>query len=100
MAIIGLKKLCPPAMLYLVLSLIAFFIMAIQNFGNLDIYCVGQYSCSVSNTWLIFVLKLLYIVFWTWILNILCSNGFTWLSWVLVLLPIVLFFILILGLFL
>jgi len=98
MQIIGLKQICPPAAFYLTISLIALFVMAIQNFGNIDIYCVGQYSCSVPNTWLIFILKLLYIVIWTWILNIICKNGYTWLSWVLVLLPIIIFFILILSL--
>lgn len=98
MAIVGFKNLCPPALLYLVISLISMFIIAFYNYGNNQIYCVGYYSCPVSSITLIFIVKLIYIVFWTWILNLICGAGYSTISWLLVLLPILLFFILI-GLF-
>lgn len=94
MAIAGLKNLCAPSKLYLVISLIALVIMSFQNYGNANIYCIGSYSCDVSSTTLIFVLQFIYIVFWTWILNLICRAGAPTISWVLVLLPFLLFFIL------
>ena len=95
MAIVGFKNLCAPALFYLVISLITVFIIAFYNYGNERIYCVGYYTCPVSSIYLIFVLKLIYIVFWTWILNLICKSGVPIISWLLVLIPILLFFILI-----
>jgi hypothetical protein len=92
MAIVGLTNLCAPAYLYLAISLIAIIIMAIQNSGNVNMFCLGSYSCTVSSTSLIFVIKLVYVLFWTWILNLMCRAGAETLSWVFVLLPFVIFF--------
>lgn len=95
MSIIGLKKLCTPAYVYLVISSIALIIMIIQNFGNTNIYCIGSYTCDVSSTAIIFIIKALYILLWTWILNLICKYGSPSISWFLVLLPFILFFVLI-----
>jgi len=95
MAITGLRNLCTPAYVYLVISMIAFFIMAIQNMTNTNVYCLGSYSCNVSNLYLIFIMKFLYILFWTWILNLICGAGAPMFAWFLVLLPILIFFLLI-----
>ena len=95
MAIKGLKNLCAPALFYLVISLAALVIMAFMNYGNEQVYCLGYYSCDVSSVYLIFILKLLYIIFWTWILNLICGAGAPAISWLLVLFPIILFFVLI-----
>jgi hypothetical protein len=100
MNIPGLKNLCTPAYVYLVISVIALIIMAFQNLGNNGVYCIGSYNCNVSSVFMIFVLKLLYIVFWTWVLNIICRGGAPGLAWFFVLLPYVLMFILIGMLFL
>jgi hypothetical protein len=99
MAIVGLKNLCTPSYVYLVVSLIALVVIAVQNFGNTDRYCVGHYSCQVSSTILIFIIKLLYILFWTWVLNLICNAGYSGISWFLVLLPLIVFFLLISLLF-
>ena len=89
------RKLCAPASVYLILSLITITFMGIQNFGNSDKYCLGEYSCTVSSTLLIFVFKLLYVLLWTWILNLICKAGGTPIAWLLVILPYILLFILI-----
>uniref|UniRef100_A0A6C0DR55 Uncharacterized protein n=1 Tax=viral metagenome TaxID=1070528 RepID=A0A6C0DR55_9ZZZZ len=88
-------KLCAPAMVYLGLSLLALFLMVFQNFGNYNTYCIGYYKCDEINTTFVFIIKIFYILFWTWILNIICKSGYSQLSWFLVLLPILLFFVLI-----
>jgi hypothetical protein len=92
MAITGLINLCTPAYIYLTISLIALIIMSIQNAGNVNMFCLGTYSCDVPSIGLIFVIKLIYILFWTWILNLMCKAGAETLSWIFVLLPFVLFF--------
>jgi hypothetical protein len=98
MAITGLKNLCAPAGLYLILSLIALVIMVFQNIGSENIYCLGSYTCDVSSVSLIFIIKILYVLFWTWVLNLICKAGFPSVSWLLVLFPFILFFILIITL--
>jgi hypothetical protein len=93
MAIAGLRNLCTPSLVYLVISIIALLVIMIQNFGNVNTYCVGQYTCNVGSTFLIFTIKLLYILFWTWILNLICRAGAPNVAWFLVLLPFILFFL-------
>lgn len=87
------KNLCSPAFIYLLLSVIAFSIIAIQNFGNKNKFCLGPYDCYVPNTLFIFIFEAIYILFWTFILNSLCKAGYTEISWILVLLPLILFFL-------
>ena len=91
------KNLCSPAFVYLFISVLAFIVIAIQNFGNTTKYCIGQFECYLPNTFIMFVFKAIYILFWTFILNSLCKAGYKEISWFLVLLPILLLFI-ILGL--
>ena len=100
MAVVGLKNLCTPAFLYLTLSMVAIVIMWIQNMGNESVYCLGSYNCNVSSTNLIFVIKILFVLFWTWVLNIICKAGFSYVSWFLVLFPFILFFIMLASIFL
>lgn len=94
MAIAGLKNLCSPAYVYLVISIIAIVIMGFQNYGNINTYCLGSYSCDVSSVGLIFMIKIMYVLLWTWILNLICRAGAPGVSWFLVLLPFILLFIL------
>lgn len=87
--------LCAPAKLYLVISVISLFLMWTQNVGSGSLYCVGNYSCDMPNKSVVFLIKVLYIAFWTWLLNLLCKSGVPVVSWILVLLPLVLMFVLI-----
>ena len=95
MNIPGLKNLCTPAYVYLVISIIALIIMAYQNLGNVNMYCIGSYNCNVSSVFMIFILKALYVLFWTWVLNVICRGGAPGLAWFFVLMPYILMFILI-----
>ena len=89
----SLKELCTPAMIYFVISIIALAMVLLQNLGNSNSYTVGSFSCRVPNTTLVFIVKLIYILFWTWILNLICKDGHTTISWLLVLLPWILLFV-------
>ena len=91
----SLKELCTPAMLYFVISMLFLLFVILQNLGNNNSYNVGSFSCRVPNTALIFVMKFIYILFWTYVLNLICKDGHVGLSWLLVLLPWILLFVLI-----
>ena len=91
----SLKKLCTPALLYFVISIFAWGIVLFQNLGNFHSYHLGNFSCRVPNTILVFVLKLLYILFWTYVLQLICKDGHVGISWLLVLLPWLLLFVII-----
>lgn len=95
----SLSKLCTPAMVYFVISMIAVLLMLLQNMNGSGSYTFGNYSRPVGNVAIVFLGKVIYILFWTFILNFLCKKGFTPVSWFLVLLPFLLFFVII-GMFL
>lgn len=99
MAVYGLRNLCTPSYVYLVISAIALVVMLYQNIGNIDQYCVGSFTCSVSSTAMIFIIKAIYILFWTWVLNLICKAGAPGIAWFVLLLPIILMFVLISMLF-
>ena len=99
MSIVGLRNLCTPAVIYLSISMLLLVVMYIQNRNNIDVYCLGAYECDVTNVTAIFLVKFVYILFWTWILNLICSSGFTSISWLLLLMPIILSFLLVALLF-
>jgi hypothetical protein len=95
-----LKTLCTPAHLYFLLSIISLIIIGIQNLGNVNKYCVGNFTCNVTNTLGVFIVKFLYVLFWTWVLNTLCRAGYKRLSWFIFLLPFIAMFVLIALMFL
>jgi hypothetical protein len=95
MAVAGLRNLCTPSYVYLVISMCILFVMIIQNYNFSDTYCLGSYTCNVSSTMMVFTIKILYILFWTWVLNLICKAGAPTFAWFLVLFPVVLMFTLI-----
>lgn len=90
-----LKDLCTPAALYFIISMIALIMVLFQNLGNSHSYNLGNFSCRVPSTVLVFVVKFIYIVFWTYVLNLICKDGHVGISWLLVLLPWILLFVMI-----
>ena len=94
-----LKNVCTPAFIYFILSIATLFIMIMQNLGNPNSFCIGRYSCNVTDVNMLFAMKFIYIMFWTWLLNIICREGYETISWILVIIPYILMFIFILGLF-
>ena len=70
-------KLCPPAIVYLVLSIIALILN--MKFSILSV-----------------LIHIAFIVVWTFILNWICSKNLVWLSWLLVILPYVFMFLVLL----
>lgn len=89
-----LADLCTPALVYFLISVFAILVSIFQNFGNSNTYNLGSYSCKVPSTTIIFILKVIYILFWTWVLNLICKDGHKGIAWLLVLLPFILLFVL------
>ena len=71
------------------------FVVLLQNLGNKNSYTIGSFSCRVPDTTAIFVVKFIYVLFWTYVLNLICKDGHVGLSWLLVLLPWLLLFVII-----
>jgi len=94
----SISMLCAPALVYLVISFVALLTSWVQNHQNTNVYCAGHVSCPVQNTTYVFILKILWFLFWTWILNVLCTKGYTTVAWVLVAIPFMVFFTLMFGL--
>jgi hypothetical protein len=88
-----LAQLCTPAYIYFILSVLMIVITAVQNMGNNGRYTLGMFSCMVPSCILVFALKIVYILFWTWVLNLMCKDGHSEIAWLLLLLPFVLLFV-------
>jgi hypothetical protein len=65
-------KLCNPAIFYFVLGVVSIFILL-----------------AAKEPVLILMTQLVFVLLWTWILNLICVNGFTHFSWFLVISPYV-----------
>ena len=96
-----IKGLCKPAKFYLYLSIAGIVMSIIQNMRRFDNsnYKCGSFSVNVPSVMLIFAFKIVYVVFWTYVLNLLCKDNNVRLAWLLVLFPIILLFV-ILGMLL
>ena len=89
-----IKELCTPAAIYFIISIVTLALIAFQNMGNTNKFCVGAYACDVPSTMIVFIIEIIYILFFTWVLHLICKAGYTSISWVLLLLPYILFFVL------
>jgi len=90
------NSLCSPAQLYLGMSILAVLGQCYQNIGNPNVFACGLMKANspINNVFYI-AFEVLYVLGWTYLLNILCKKGYKQISWLLVLLPLVAMFILI-----
>lgn len=91
-----IQTLCTPAFVYFIISVLSLFGMLFDNLENTNQYCFGNVSCKVANTSTIFIVEILFLVFWTWFLNFICSRGYTNVAWFLLLFPFVILLVVIL----
>jgi hypothetical protein len=90
----SLKELCTPAFLYFAVSMISLIIMVLGNLGNTSKFNLGFFSVYVPNVTFVFIVQFIYILFWTWILNLICRDNRKGFAWFLVLIPFILSFLL------
>ena len=91
-----IQSLCTPALIFFVISVFSLFVMIFDNLENTHSYCFGYVSCTVANTSTIFIVEILFLVFWTWVLNFICSRGYVNFAWFILLFPYILLFALLL----
>ena len=88
-----IRSLCTPAFIYFIISAMAVAMMMFQNIHSpKNKYCVGAYECQLSNESYklgFFLGKIIYLIFWTWVLNLMCNAGYKDVAWFFVLLPII-----------
>lgn len=88
----GLRKqfsnLCGPALFYFLIAMISIFLCILGNIGNSHGCVVGSMTVKGS-PFIIFLVKIIFVLFWTWILALICRAGYTWISWLLVLFPFI-----------
>lgn len=89
-----IRKACPPARLYLYVSLFSIALLVIQNVGNCGVFSAGSHECDAPSLLAIFVGQGLYVAFWTLVLQGLCQMGYESLSWFIFLFPLLMFFVL------
>jgi hypothetical protein len=86
-----LNNLCKPSYIYIILNTLLLIPVTIQNILNIkqNKYCVGTFKCSVTSIIPIFIAKILFIIGWTFVLDLLCKKGYNNLSWIMLLLPFI-----------
>lgn len=89
-----IEALCNPAMFYLVISGISFVLILLQNLNNSNELCVGNMKCNTEHKVLVLIVNVLYILFWTFVLDFICKKGYTNIAWFILFFPFVIFFIL------
>lgn len=90
-----LRKLCTPALIHFVISFILLVTLLFFSKDFENEICINKTKCNVGNKLVFFSVEGLLILFWTWILDLICKSGYTVVSWLLILLPFILFFTLI-----
>ncbi len=92
----SIRGLCMPSKIYLLISIVGILMILLQNLGSSETqYDLGCFSCDVPSKVIMFIVKIFYVLFWTWVLNLICKDGHSGVSWLLVLLPFILMFVLI-----
>jgi len=92
----SVKQLCTPAFIYFSLSMLSIVLSLFFNLGNTDRYNFGCFSCRVTSTALLYIVQIIYVLFWTYVLNLICKDGNSRLSWILILFPFIVFLLIIL----
>ena len=89
-----LAKFCTPAKIYLALSVLSLIALILGNAKKPNEMTLGDYSCEMSESlkMIIYILKVVYILFVAVILDSLCKNGYEMLSYGLVFFPVVAWF--------
>lgn len=82
------KQWCTPATVYFVFSMLVLIVVSVQNItGSPTTLHIGSVKTIVPNVLLVLILKFIYILFWTWILNLICKDGYPSISWLIILIP-------------
>lgn len=96
MKVVGLLRWCYPTIVYVIISVTFLLCIIYQNRYYPNVYCVGE-NCGLTNWTGIYLIKVVFILFWAWVLNILCANNHELIAWILVVVPPVIYIWLLLS---
>ena len=82
------SNLCPPALIYFVVSMFALVVCVMQNLGNRNGCKIGSLMIK-GDPLMLLICKIVFILFWTWILSLICRAGYVGISWLLILAPFI-----------
>lgn len=82
-----IQNLCPPAYVYLVITIISNIYFLINYGSNYTEYCRGHTNCINLSIIGLLLGEWLVSIIWITILNVVCKKGYTEISWVLMILP-------------
>ena len=90
----AVMNLCSPSKIYFFVAIILLFLSFVSDARNKDKdkVCLGKLKCK--NKPMYYLLNVLFILFWTWVLNKLCTMGWVKLSWFLLIFPFLMLVIL------
>ena len=87
------NSLCTPAQLYLGLSTLAVLSSCYQNIGNPNTFACGLMKAQSPINNVVYIgFEIVYVLIWTYLLNLLCKKGYSKISWLFVLLPFIAMF--------
>lgn len=89
----NISNLCFPSWIYFIISILVWIILLITNLSQSTHMNIGNYHYHVISTPIMFLMQLIYIIFWTYVLNLICKDGHPEISWILVLLPFIVIFL-------
>jgi hypothetical protein len=100
MMITDLDKLCKPSQMYLFLAMIALIIVVYFNYDALNFtFCIGETCFNTPSKGVLLFINFLYILAWTFIIEVICKTQYKPLSWFLVFIPIILFILFVIVIF-
>ena len=72
-----LRKLCTPALIHFVVSFILLVSLVFFSKDEANsVICVNNTKCNVGNKGVFFAVEGILILFWTFILDLLCKSGY------------------------
>ena len=81
---------------FILIFIFIYFINDGTKIQDQNSYCCGLIKApSPVNNMVYFVFKIIYVLVWTYLLNLLCKKGYKTMSWVVLLLPLIAMFILV-----
>jgi len=87
----NIKGLCTPSFVYFIMSILLILVTIFSSSRS------KQFKKFNSLFIMMIIVKLIYVLFWTWILNLICKSGHPNISWLLVLFPFIFIFLVMLS---
>jgi len=82
-----IKSLCTPAYIYFIIAMLGLLMTILKNLMRKN----RDHFFSIRSL-IIYILKFVFILFVSWILNSLCKSGYSSISWIILLLPFIILF--------